>query len=597
MITGYDYAVIGFYFLFLSSLGWFYRHSSHDSDEFFRGGGRMPWWLVGSKSFMRSFSAWTFTGAAALAYDYGIVVLVLYLANSFMFLTNWAWSAARFRQIRVIIGMEAVRLRLGRGNEQFSVWLSYPVGWLVAGIQLYGLGIICGSMFNLDIRMMIVVCGVSMIILSALGGAWGVTTGNFLQTIILMPVTFVVALYALRQCGGLASLIHRLPPDSLNPTASNIHGFGAWFVAAAVLDKVFNANSLQNSAGTFLSVRSGREAKKAALLGSGLFLVGCIIWFIPPLVARVQGIDLAASFPSLYKSSEGAYVAIAVRNLPAGLIGLFATGMISATLATMDDSLSGSAAIITRSIYLPLMRPKASEKELVLVGRLATVFLGAVTILIAIMYTTWKDVGVFKLMQNFSALLGVPVAVPMVLCLVVRRAPDWAAWSTVAVSMTLVVVLSLLFSLAPVQGFVTGLGGSTYLQLFQEHDYAFFVVFNIVVGSLWYLGASFLFPGRMSEPRRAQVADFFRRFDTPLTEQELAAEGSDTYRTAGIGKLVMGFSAFVALLLFVPNTATDRLAILFCTGFSGATGLFLYVSGTRSDAAARLAKGAGGPAS
>ena len=186
-----------------------------------------------------------------------------------------------------------------------------------------------------------------------------------------------------------------------------------------------------------MAVSSGREARKVALLGSGLFLVGCVIWFIPPLVARVQGIDLAACFPSLYKSSEGAYVAIAIRYLPSGLIGLFATGMISATLATMDDSLSGSAAIITRSIYLPLIRPKASEKELVLVGRIATVFLGAVTILIAIMYTTWKDVGVFKLMQNFSALLGVPVAIPMVLCLVVRRAPDWAAWSTVVVSLVM----------------------------------------------------------------------------------------------------------------------------------------------------------------
>ena len=591
MITGYDYAVIGFYFVFLSSLGWFYRHSSHDSDEFFRGGGRMPWWLVGSKSFMRSFSAWTFTGAAALAYDYGVVVLVLYLANSLMFLTNWAWTAARFRQIRVIIGMEAVRLRLGRPNEQFFIWLSYPVGWLVAGIQLYGLGIICGSMFNLDIRTMIVVCGASMIILSALGGAWGVTTGNFLQTLILMPITLVVAVYALRLTGGLANLVHRLPADSLNPTASNVPGFGAWFVVAVVLDKVFNANSLQNSSGTFLSVRSGREARKAALLGSGLFLMGCLIWFIPPLVARVQGIDLAACFPSLYKPSEGAYVAIAIQNLPAGLIGLFATGMISATLATMDDSLSGSAAIISRSIYLPLVRPKASERELVLVGRVATVFLGTVTILIAIMYTTWKDVGVFKLMQNFSALLGVPVAIPMVWCLIVRRAPDWAAWSTVAVSLAMVAFLTVLFSFASVQGFVTGMGGGRFLHLFQEHDYVFFVMLNLAMGSLWYLGASVLFRDRMSGPRRAQVAEFFRRFETPLSREELAAEGSDTFRSAGIGKLVMGFSGFVALLLLVPNRPADRLAVAFCALFAGAIGGFLYWRGR--PAADPTAEGAG----
>jgi Na+/proline symporter len=582
VITGYDYAIIGFYFLFLSSLGWFYRHSSHDSDEFFRGGGRMPWWLVGSKSFMRSFSAWTFTGAAALAYDYGLVVLVLYLANSFVFLSNWAWSAAKFRQLRVIIGMEAVRLRLGQGNEQFFIWLSYPVGWLVAGIQLYGLGIICGSMFNLDIRTMVVVCGASMIILSTLGGAWGVATGNFLQTIILMPITLVVAVYALHACGGLGSLVRALPRESLNLTASHVPGYGAWFVIAVVLDKLFNANSLLNTAGTYLAVRDGRAARKVALLSSGLFLVGCVIWFIPPLVARTQNLNLGAMFPSLYKPSEGAYVAIALKYLPAGLIGLFATGMISATLATMDDSLCGSAGIITRSIYLPLIRPKASEKELVLVGRIATVFLGVVTILIALMYTTWKDVGVFKLMMDFSALLGVPVAIPVVLSLFVRRAPDWAAWSTVALSLILVSLGTALFSLTPVHGFIVGVGGGRYFELFQQHDYVFFVMFNLIVGSAWYLGASWLFRDRLSPPRRAQVAEFFRRFNTPLTAEELREEGSDSYRSAGIGKLVMGFAAFVALLLLVPNRFTDRLAIAFCTGFVGAIGFFLYWRGRKA---------------
>jgi Na+/proline symporter len=380
-----------------------------------------------------------------------------------------------------------------------------------------------------------------------------------------------------------------LPPESLNITASNVPGYGAWFVVAVVLDKLANANSMLNTAGTFLAVRDGGEARKVALLSSGLFLVGCVVWFIPPLVARTQGLNLAAIFPSLYKPSEGAFVAIVLRNLPAGLIGLFATGMISATLATMDDSLCASAGIITRSIYLPLLRPKASERELVLVGRIATVFLGIVTILIALMYTTWKDVGVFKLMQNFSAMLGVPVAIPMVWCLVVRRAPDWAAWSAVAVSLALVALLTVLFSFTPIQGFVTGAGGGKFLQLFQEHDYVFFVMLNLAVGSAWYLSMSMLFRDRLSDQRREQVAVFFERFKTPLSIEEVSAEGSDTFRSAGIGKLVMGYACFVTLMIFVPNKFSDRLAVAFCAGFVGSIGFFLYWWGRRAGAA-------GGPA-
>lgn len=590
MITVFDYAVIAFYFVFLAGLGWYYRHTAADSDEFFRGGGRMPWWLVGAKSFMGSFSAWTFTGAAALAYDHGLVVLVLYLANVLMFLSNWAWTAARFRQLRVIVGMEAIRLRLGLANEQFFIWVSYPVGWLVAGIQLYGLGIICGSMFHLDVRTMIVVCGLSMIFLSALGGAWGVAASNFLQALILLPITLVVAAYALHVGGGVGNILHRLPAAHLDLLASDVKGFGAWFVVACVLDKLFNANSLTNTGAVYLAVRDGRAARKVALLSAVLFLLGAAVWFIPPLTARALGWDLHALFPSLTRPSEGAFLAVVVLYFPAGLIGLFATGMISATLATMDNSLSGSAGIVARSIYLPLFRPQASERELVLVGRLATIVLGLVTIAIALLYTTWQDVGVFKLMQNFGAMLGIPMAIPMVCCLFLRRAPDWAAWSTLVVNLAAVALGSLLCTLHGFQDALRQLGLDSCLQRFVDHDYVFFVLFNLVVGVGWYALMAILFRDHWSAPRRDQVQEFFRRFDTPLTEAELSREGSDSFRTAGIGKLVMGFAGALMLLIFIPNPWTGRLMIGFCVAVVGLIGLGLYRFGRRANqvAVARL---------
>ncbi|MDB6095010.1 MAG: sglT 4 [Verrucomicrobia bacterium] len=586
MITVYDYAVIAFYFVFLGGLGWYYRHTAADSDEFFRGSGQMPWWLVGTKSFMGSFSAWTFTGAAALAYDHGFVVLVLYLANVLMFVSNWAWTAARFRQLRVIIGMEAIRLRLGLANEQFFIWISYPVGWLVAGIQLYGLGIICGSMFHLDVRTMIVVCGLSMIFLSALGGAWGVAASNFLQTLILLPITLVVAAYALHVSGGLGNLLHQLPPSSRDFLASDVKGFGAWFVVANVLDKLFNANSLTNTGAVYLAVRDGRAARKVALLSAALFLLGSAVWFLPPWTARALGWDLHALFPALARPSEGAFLAVVVKFFPAGLIGLFATGMISATLATMDNSLSGSAGIVARSIYLPLFRPKASERELVLVGRLATIVLGLVTIAIALVYTTWRDVGVFQLMLSFGAILGIPMAIPIVCCLFLRRAPDWAAWSTVVVNLGAVGLGTFLATLPSFQAMVARAGLSAYLQRFVEHDYVFLVLFNLVTGVGWYVLVAILFRDRLSAPRRAHVKEFFRRFDTPLSPAELREEGSDSIRTVGIGKLVMGFAGVIALLIFIPNPLPGRLAILFCVAAVGLIGFGLYRFGGRVTPAA-----------
>ena len=107
MLHPFDYAVIAIFFAALVGIGWFFRRFGGDSNQYFRGGGRMSWWLVGTSAFMGAFSAWTFTGAAGLAFDQGLVVLAIYWAGAFGFFCNWAGFAAWLRQTRVITSMEA----------------------------------------------------------------------------------------------------------------------------------------------------------------------------------------------------------------------------------------------------------------------------------------------------------------------------------------------------------------------------------------------------------------------------------------------------------------------------------------------------------
>src|SRR6056297_3999523 len=125
-MTYYDYGVIVFYFLFMTAIGWIFRNYNKNSSDFFRGGGSMLWWLVGATAFMTQFSAWTFTGAGSKAYHDGTLILVLYWANAFGYFMNYLWSGARFRQMRVVTAMEAVRNRFGKSNEQFFTWMSLP---------------------------------------------------------------------------------------------------------------------------------------------------------------------------------------------------------------------------------------------------------------------------------------------------------------------------------------------------------------------------------------------------------------------------------------------------------------------------------------
>src|SRR5881396_2775642 len=133
-LSNFDYGVIGFYFLFMALIGWVCRKFIANTSDYFRGGGKMLWWLAGSSAFVVQFSAWTFTGAASKAYEDGPVIMVLFFANALGFFFNFLFFAPRFRQMRVITSMQAVKARFGKGSEQFFTWIQIPLGVLMASV-------------------------------------------------------------------------------------------------------------------------------------------------------------------------------------------------------------------------------------------------------------------------------------------------------------------------------------------------------------------------------------------------------------------------------------------------------------------------------
>lgn len=564
MLSIYDYLVITFYFAFMAGMGWYFRNFSKNASDFFRGGGQMTWWLVGASAFMASFSAWTFTGAASIAYEFGIVILVIYLANAVGFFLNFTTFGPWFRQMRVITVMQAIRQRFDRGSEQFFTWLQLPIQIFYAAIWLFGLAIFAASVFGMSLPVTIVVTGLVVLLIATLGGSWAVVAGDFLQALILMPITVVVAVFALVAVGGFGPFFHQLPPAHLDLMGSRYAEYGLLWVVAMILKQIVILNNMQDAA-RYLCVKDGRAARHAALLSTLLFLIGPVIWFIPPMAARILYPDLSEMFPALKNPAEGAYVAIAMKTMPAGLLGLLVTGIFSATMSSMDTGLNRNAGVFIKNVYQPFLRPQASEKELLLAGKGITALFGIIVILTALVYSTWENVGLFKLMINFSALVSMPYSIPLFWCLVIRRTPPWAAWSTVLVCL----LVSLLVSAGPTWAWVQGLANSpnmtSVLTWAQKHDFVASMAANTILGSAWFLG-SCLFYRRSSEEYKKRSGEFFAEMHRPVDFAKEIGEGSDRKQALALARLCTAYGVFISLLVLIPNPLTGRLSILFCGG-------------------------------
>ena len=297
------------YFIFLLAIGWMFRTFTNSTSDYFQGSGKMLWWMVGATAFMTQFSAWTFTGAAGKAYTDGFTIAILFMGNAFGYLMNYLYFAPKFRQLRVITVIQAIRMRFGKHNEQVFTWVEMPNSVVSAGIWLNGLAIIASGLIGLDMTSTIILTGLIVLVMSVLGGAWAVIASDVLQMIIIMAVTVTCFIVALVKGGGVTHIVSSFPDDFIigpNINYISILGFWAFFI---FIKQFFVTNTMLNSY-RYLAAKDSNNAKKAALLACVLMTIGPIIWFLPPWFLAGTNIDLAAMYPEMgKKAADAAYLA------------------------------------------------------------------------------------------------------------------------------------------------------------------------------------------------------------------------------------------------------------------------------------------------
>jgi SSS family solute:Na+ symporter len=579
MLSSYDYAVIAVYFIFMLIIGWVFHRSNKSTNEFFRGGGKVLWWIVGATAFMTQFSAWTFTGAASKAYENGFLVLAIFVTNALAFFVNYLFTAHRLRRMRVITMFEGVRKRWSAGNEQFFTWIQLPVGTVTAAIALYSLGVILSSVFGLDIRLTMILAGAVVIFMAVFGGAWAATSGDFMQMLVLMAVTTAAAFLALHHVGGVGGFIDKLPEGSFVWGEPGHSGIIAFWIAALFFGNVVNVNNV--SAGyRYLCAKDDHHARKGALLASALFVVGPVLWFIPPMVGRIIFPDLSV-VPALQNLdprhlSDGAYLAVGIAIMPKGMIGLIVTSLFAATISNMDTGLNRNTGIFIRSFYHPVLRRNASDHELMVVSRIATVVFGVVTVLCAFLFYSLKNLSLFQLMQTIAALVTLPIMMPLLLGLMYKRTPPWSGWTTVLVCFVASTIVAYLTNLFGPAAYQHAVGADTPLSGVEQNYviYGLGVFANVVVGSLWFFGTAFWY-NRQSPEYRASVEAFFKDLNTPVifAEEGVADADGSQYRT--LGTLCTIYGGFIGLLVLIPNPAVGRAAFLIVGGVIGGIGLLL----------------------
>ena len=549
----------------------------------------MLWWVGGMSAMGVGISTWSFTGGAAKCYKDGLVLPITYIVGAVPGILLMLAIAPRFCRFRVITAMEAVFRRFGLGTEQFYTWFTLPMGLFWGGIGLNTLGVFMSSVFHGNLAGTIIVVGAVVTLLATVGGQWAVSFGAVVQGLLLLLVLMVVSFFSvnLPEIGGFGNLPHVLPERHLrfdtDASATLVWLWIGWNILSGVIGQMDIRNC-----GKYVRVKDDRHARGMVLLAGlpGLVLLLPLLTQLPSMCAAVLYPDLHQVFPQLKNPEEGAWLVMAFRVLPQGLLGLMVCAMFSAAADSADAALNSNAGFFVRNVYVRYIRPDASGRRQMVVGKLTTLCFGLIAIATGLLVNSLRSLNLFDLFQVLNAMLMPPMIVPMVLGLFIKRTPAWSGWSTVLVGLVAAVIAKGVFAAEWAQHLL-GLERALNSREVVDSQYLFISAITWTVSALWFLGSIPLWR-TSSEAHHQRVEELFGDLAKPVNHLAEGGENQDVMQYRIIGSLCLILGGFLLLCLAIPNPLRGRLAFLFIGGVLFGLGMVLWRVSVRKSRQQRL---------
>lgn len=417
-----------------------------NASDMFAAGGRSPWWLSGLSAFMTMFSANTFVVWGGIAYEHGLVAVIINLCYGVAALLAGYTVAGKWKRLGIATPADYIDKRFGRGAVHFYTWFMMVFRLVGTGAALYAIARLTiaviagenaageGALSSSQLNVAILIFAFVVVLYTMIGGLWAVLVTDMLQFIILnLAVIFVIPL-AIAQAGGLDTIISQAPEGffSLTQPLSDTEAKYTWiFLMGWIAIHYFMIGAEWAFVQRYLCVPTEKDAKKSAYLFGILYLFSPFLWLLPPLLWRIQQpIPADADSETVTKMAETAYILSCKAVLPNGMLGLMLAALFSATASMISTQLNVFSGVLTNNIYKPLAQ-NPGEEQLVKMGRIFTCLLGCCIAAIAIIMPYMGGAAVVII--SIAELMVTPILAPTLFALFFKKLDANAIWITVGI--------------------------------------------------------------------------------------------------------------------------------------------------------------------
>jgi solute:Na+ symporter, SSS family len=405
--TWLDYTVIAGYVLLMVIVGYIAQKRGQETlEDYFTSGKNLPWWLIGISMVATTFAADTPLAVTGIVASEGIAGNWIWWNFMFSGLITVFLYAKLWKRADVITDVEFISIRYSgkparvlRGFR--SLYLAFPINCIILGWVTVGMAKILTVITGAEQWAIILILYLLIGLYISMSGLWGVIITDFVQFIIAMGGSILLAWYAVDHVGGLDQLqagLNELFGEghsvlSINPLNSPEIALATGLVWVGMMWWASWYPGSEPGGGGYIAQRMfSAKDEKNAVGGTLLFNVAHFAlrpwpWILVALVAMVV-------YPGLDDPETG-YPLLMLDLLPAGLLGLLAVAFLAAFVSTVSTHLNWGASYVVNDFYKPFIKQEykfetrdQAQNHYVKVSRWTTLMIMAVAILVSYLFDT-----------------------------------------------------------------------------------------------------------------------------------------------------------------------------------------------------------------
>ncbi len=402
-----NWTVLILYLLAMLGMGIYFMRKENGADDFFKGGGRIPWWAAGISIYATMLSAITYMTIPAKAYTtdwtyYPMLWMILLVSFPVI-----KYYLPYFRKLNVTSAYEILEVRFNLFTRMLASTLFSIFMIVRMAIVLYLPSLALTAVTGIDIYLCIVLMGLVTIIYCTMGGVEAVIWGDVVQGLILVfGAIFAVVYLAMGTEGGISGCIEiALDNDKLRLFDwSNSWSQATWWVIilGGLANNLISYTSDQTVIQRYLTTPDSKSAGRGILVNGVMSVFVSVAFYMIGTGLYTFYKTHPAELDITMGQSDAIFPFFMMSQMPAGVAGALIAAIFAATMSTISSNINSVATAFSIDFW-KRFRKSTTDTQLVSVARWASMVSGMVGLLLALFMATW-DIQSF--LDFFNEALG-----------------------------------------------------------------------------------------------------------------------------------------------------------------------------------------------